>query len=173
MIKYTNIQKRRATLNLLYSIQTKHYQNLVVRFGNTNLCRINKLIKKIIFHKNDLYADATTLHELMQPVGGKGKHNYHGLTPEIVLEATKNVNDPLCILSENNYKYACIIPTQDENGNPLLVVIQTKCGLNEDENAGINKLVTIFPKEKVHKYLKSFSIEQIVYLNQVELDKIK
>ena len=173
MIKYANIQKRRETLSLLYLVKTKQYPNLVVRFKNTNLCLINELVGKTIFYKNDIFVDAITLYEIMQPVGGKGKkHNYHGLNPETILDGLRNINVPLCILNDGKSKYSIIIPTKDENGNQLLVVIETACQINGGDS-NVNKLVTVFPKEKVFKYLRSFDIEDVVYLNQIELDKIK
>ena len=78
----------------------------MVRIRNTNLCKINKLVGKTIFYKNDIFVDATTLYEIMQPVGGKGKkHNYHGLNPETILDALQNINVPLCILNDGKNKY--------------------------------------------------------------------
>ena len=53
------------------------------------------------------------------------------------------------------------------------MVIETGCHIEENDKANINRLVTMFPKENLNKYLDSIPIKKIIYLNQIKLSKIK
>ena len=159
---------------MIYQYKEKIFNGTIIRFSNTKLKRLNNLIGKNIFYKNDLFVDATTLYDLMQPEGERGtRHNFHGLQPETIWIVLNQLNSPVCVLNEGINRYAIVLLAKDKDGVPLLTVIQTGCRLGDEESANINKLVTMFRKEKILNFIKSFDIKDIIYLNQIEINKIK
>ena len=77
--------KSEGALNDIEEFKNKRYVMCDIRFENTNLRDVNKLIGSNLFSKNDLFVNSVALWEFMQPKGEKGSHNYHGLTPQDIL----------------------------------------------------------------------------------------
>ncbi len=68
MIKTINIKNKRAEKQI-NQVKEKKNTNVDIRFENVRLLKINDLCRKNIFCKNDLFANAEMLWEIMQPVG--------------------------------------------------------------------------------------------------------
>ena len=172
MIKNINIQNKKEALLKLITLKEKEYQT-EVRFNNVHLKNINKLLGFNLFSKNDLFVDAGTLFELMQPIGGKGKHNYHGLTPGDILESLKNIDNPYCVLENETNRVAIVSSIISHFGDPLMVVIELNAGLTSDAAAKINKMVTMFPRGDVDEYINKMGVEKVYYLNKGNIVKEK
>ncbi len=172
MKKFINIKDTKNALKDLEEFRSKRYST-IVKLKNVNLKRINEIIEFTLFRKNDLYVDSDTLFDLMQPKGGRGKHNYHNISPKLFLSAINDLAKPICVLDDGHDKYAIVLMTKYENRDPLLSVIETGCRLDNDLDANINKLVTMYPKEKINNYLSRVKPNKIIYLNKIELNKIK
>ncbi len=50
-------------------------------------------------------------------------------------------------------------------GEPLFVIIEVNAGLNQNINANINKLVTMFPKRDIEKTIKGKNPKDVLYVN--------
>ena len=95
-----NIYAKKAK-NYLEEFKEKEYQ-VDIRFENTHLKNLNRLIGKEMFSKNDLYVTGKTLFDLMQIEKGKDQHNYHGLTSDDILETLKNIKTPYSIFESDD-----------------------------------------------------------------------
>ena len=166
-----NIYAKKAKADLTI-FKEKEYQ-VEVRFDNVHLRDINKLINFNLFSKNDLFVDAGTLFDLMQPIGGKRKHNYHGLTPVDILESLKNIDNPYCVLENEENRVAIISSIISHFGDPLMVVIELNAGLMGDTFANINKMVTMFPRGDVDEYIDKIGSKKVYYLNKGNIAKEK
>lgn len=135
-----------------------------VKFENVHLKDLNTLIGQNLFSKNDLYANTISLWELMQPIGKKGIHNYHGLTPEDIIDTLATITEPYCVIQTEITRYAIMSTSISHFGEPLMVVIEIRGGLNSNIDANINKLVTMFPKRDIDKTISSKDLKDILYV---------
>ncbi len=161
-----NIKYRKNAVNNLLKYKYKKYQSYDIKLKNVNLMGINLLIRLPMFRKNYLFVDSDTLFDLMQDKGGKGKHNYHGLTPEIILDVLSDVEHPICIYEEDYKKYAIISSTKVESGEPLMLIIQIDAPLYNNPKAEEYKFVTMFPKSKADNLIqRKLEEHKVLYLN--------
>ena len=170
MIKIINIKSDNA-LEQLTQFKNKKYAMCDVRFDNTSLRTVNELIGYTLFFKNDLFANSDTLWSLMQEDDGKDSHNHHGLTPEDILDALNNIQDPYCIFISKFERVAIIVSCLSHYGEPLMAIIEVGTGLIEDDDANINKLITMYPYGKVEKMINKLKTEEILYLNKITIKK--
>lgn len=162
MNKIINIKNKKA-IDEIKVFKDKVFVPIDVKFENTHLKELNKLIGRDLFSKNDLYINSVTLWELMQPLGNAGSHNYHELTPEDIYYALNDIAHPECVIKAKNERYA-IIPTYVSSFNePLMIVIQLESGLIDNKNAKINKIITIYPKSNLEDYLNKMDENDILY----------
>ena len=82
-----NIGNKDATLLFLTNLKNSKYQLTDIRLNNTHISDLNAVLGRKVFKNDVVFISSRTLWEVMQPIGGSGKHNYHGLTPENVYEA--------------------------------------------------------------------------------------
>ena len=152
MIKAINIKNRNDAEQELIRLQKKKYPALDIRFENAHLLDLNTLIQKSIFVKNDLFANAEMLWEIMQPVGTKGSHNSHGLTPKEILDVLNSLVDPYYVYkSETPNRYVIVSLIIRESGEPFVVIIEVGANLGFGEENNINKMITMYPKSKIDK----------------------
>ena len=163
MKNYINIKKRREALDTLNKFKEKNYNMQIVRLDNVELRKINNYLMHTVFKHNDLYVDANTLFEIMQPVGKQGKHNYHGLSPETVIGSLKKIAYPYCIFEDGIQKYAVITSEMSKNNQPIMIVIAIETDTRTNIVKEINKIVTMFPKNDVDSFLKNMPQEKILY----------
>ena len=142
------------------------YPCLDIKFENVHLKRINELARKKIFLKNDVYITASTLHELMQEVGTKGTHNYHGLSSKDIIDALNNLSIPNYVFKSHSGRYVVIPSVLSSFDLPLLIVIEKDASLTADPFAKINKIVTIYPKDKLETYIKKMTNENIIFIKK-------
>ena len=164
MNKNINIQNKKEAIESLEELRKKKYVLSDVKFENVHLMKLNHKTYKNTFSKNDLYANTVSLWELMQPQGNKGSHNYHGLTPEDIVNALTNITEPYCILKTEASQYAILGTTISHFEEPLFVVIEVKGSLNTNINANVNKLVTMFPMSDIERTLKNTDPKNVLYL---------
>ena len=126
-----------------------------VRFQNVHLKKINDLIGRRVFTKNDLFMDAGGLWDILQEEDGTiGRyHHHHGLSPTFIISALSSLQDPeLVILECQTHRY--IVVTLSVDGKAVLAVIETDAPLRNNRNANINKLVTLYEKNDFPDYLR-------------------
>ena len=163
MDRTINITNREKAIENLKDYKEKKYVLADVRFTNVHLLEINHLLFKDIFYKNDLFINTISLWELMQPLGDKGGHNYHDLSPEDIVDALSSITEPYCILKTEISQYAILSTTISHFGEPLMIIIEVGAGLDKNINANINKLVTMFPKRDIDKSLEHKDPKDILY----------
>ena len=162
MNKIINIRNKKS-IDAIKIFKDKIFVPVDIKFENVHLRELNTLIGSELFSKNDLYINSKTLWELMQPLGNTGSHNYHELTPEDIYYALNDIVHPECVIKTKNERYA-IIPTYISSFNePLMVVIELQAELMNRQNARINKIVTIYPKSDLDKYLEGMDEKDILY----------
>ena len=147
-MKIINIKNKKEALEILERFKQREQKGVEIKITNVHLCRINDLVGEKIFSKNDLYVNGETLFDIMQPVGGKGKHNHHGLNKEIILAVLNNAYQPIGIYTANKRYIIATIVVNNTNEH-LVLVVERKAPLRNDRDANINKLITIYPRRNI------------------------
>ena len=163
MQKEINIKNKQQAIRLLNNYKRKRMALVDIKFLNTKLKEINALVGKNLFVKNDLYVNSDTLHDIMQPIGDKSHHNYHGLSPEEILRALNNLVNPYCVYKAKFGRYGIITAIKRESGETIIVIIEVGSGLIGQMDANINKFVTMYPKTDIGQVISNK--ESILYLN--------
>ena len=135
-----------------------------VRFRNVHICLLNETVGRTIFRKNDLYVDASTLYELMLPVGGQGSHHYHGLRPSEIVESLNRLDRPDLICKSYLDRLVLGVHIKKPSERLLAMVIDPSASKKYDVLDKINKLITIVPKDNLHGLLRGKDRADIIYL---------
>lgn len=168
MKKTINIRNKKDAITALQDFQEKQY-TCDVRFTNVHLKELNTLVHLELFTKNDLFVEAGTLWDLMQPLGDERLHHFHALTPTDIYETLRNITHPYCVLENSEGRIEILSSIESHFGVPLIVVIELKSGLIVEDSANINKMVTMFPKRNADQYISKFEIKKVFYLNKGNL----
>lgn len=166
MLKVINIKGSDA-LKKITEYKYKLFAMHDVRLENVHMKRINALINYNLFSKNDLFINSTSLWELMQPQGNRGSHNYHNLSPEEVLDALNNIVSPYCIFKTKQDRLSIVLSCVCHKGNPLMAVVEVGVGLIDNEDAKINKLVSLYPKSDIDKVVNKLQPNELLYINKL------
>ena len=159
-----NIYSKKAK-TYIKEFKEKEYQ-IDVRFKNVHLLSLNEIIGFHLFIKNDLFVGGKTLYDLMQPEKGKDQHNFHGLIPEDILEALKNIKTPYSIFESDDGRISIVSSIISHFGHPLAVIIELNAGLKGNTEANVNKLVTMFPVGDIEEFMSKKTVKEIYYLNK-------
>lgn len=162
MNKTINIKANKA-IKEIREFRDKSFVPIDIKFENIHLKKLNEVVNSELFSKNDLFINSKSLWELMQPVGGAGSHNYHGLTPEDIFSVLNSLLNPLAIFHVKNDRFAIVPILISSFKEPLMVVIEKDAPLMNRQKAKINKIVTIYPKSDLDKYLKSLNEKDILF----------
>ena len=166
MNKQINIAIKEKALNLLEKYRCKNYESTDIEILNVHLKDINFICNKKIFDKNSLFVRSSTLWELMQPEGNKGKHNFHGLSPEEIFNAMRGTVNPYCIYNTKENRIAVATMFVNNRNEKLLVIIELHAGLENDRFANINKLVSVYPKKNLDSLIKKLDKKDILYIKK-------
>lgn len=166
MRKIINIGNKKNALNTLLYYRTNEYVPFDVKIINTHIKELNDLIGLNIFSKDSLFINSKTLWEIMQPVGGKGNHNYHGLTEVDVYLALESIQNPYAVITSINDRYSIISVEVSHFNKQLVVIIEKNASLILNTKANVNKVVTIYPKDHIESYLKGKKQVNILYIKK-------
>lgn len=147
-MKIINIKNRKEALEALLRFKKREKKGIEIKLINIHLCKINELINGKIFFKNDLYVSGETLYDIMQPVGGRGKHNHHGLKEETILAVLNSASHPIGLYEINNRYIIATVVVNDTNEN-IVLVVEKNASLRNNRDANINKLITIYPRRNI------------------------
>ena len=148
MFKIINLGNQESALKVLTDIKNKQYVPFDVRITNSHITSLNSIIGKKVFKKDTLYVGSDTLWELMQPIGNKGKHNYHGLTSQNIFDALATMKQSTEIeLSYGNRYLIVTLATVFDDIN-LVVIITPEGYLKNETKTIVNRIITIYPKNK-------------------------
>lgn len=156
-----NIKSKKAVKEI-QRFRDSEYLSTDIKFTNLHLKRLNELVRKKIFAKNDSYINAKTLFELMQDIGNRGSHNYHGLKPSDIIEALVNLEDPMFIYKDRGHRYVVAPTFISSFSEPLVVIIETGASLIGNKTANVNKIITIYPKTNLQ--LELLNLQRFVQL---------
>ena len=135
-----------------------------VEITNSHIMELNNLIGKKIIKKGTLYINSHTLWEIMQEVGDKGKHNYHGLTVEDIYDALLSIRNPDFVYMAKSSRYAVVSSKLSHFNIPLVLIIEIGAGTTTDINANINKIVTIYPKDNLNGLITKMDPKNVLYI---------
>ena len=161
-----NLGEKESSITTLEQLGHNEYVPFDVQITNSHITDLNKLVGRKLFKNSLLYISFQTLHDLMQPVGGKKQHNYHGLTPEDVYIALTSIKDPQCVFVVKEERYALLSIELSHFDLPLMMVIETDSNLIENKTASISKVVTIYPRGDIDKYLEKIDQRLLLYMKK-------
>ena len=162
MNRVINVGNKKQARKELEQFKSKHYDAIDLRLENVHLLSLNELVGHQLFRKSSLFVRSSTLWEIMQPVGKVGKHHYHGLDAEEIIEVLSSLYKSVLIYKSYSNRYAVFVSGKKKK-RVLVVVIELNAGLENDRNADINKLVTIYPKENYDEFIKHLDKKEVIY----------
>ena len=157
MIKEINLAKHKFAIKELTRIKEKKPVNQDVRFKNVHLLKVNENVKNKIFVKDDLFANTGKLYKIMNLPGITMNHDYHGITPEEVVKILSTIKFSKDVYGSYYGRFIILSGVRVFENLPALVIIETGASLTNNRNANINKLVSIYPKDNVYRYLEKFN----------------
>ena len=123
MFKIINLGKRELAIKAITEIKQNNYVPFDVEIRNSHITELNKIIGKKVFKTNSLYVGSQTLWEIMQEIGGKGKHHHHGLSSIDVYNALSTIRFSKEInISYDNRYLIVTLATTFENVNIAIIV---------------------------------------------------
>ena len=146
LLKIINIGKERDAIEKLESIKNGVPSNADIKVINVHLTDLNKVIGFYTFKQADIFVREKTLWEIMQPIGTRGEHHYHGLAPEMVYNAFKHLRHSHIIKKTYNDRFLIITPAMTLTGEYIGVVIEIEISIIDKKKR--NKLVSMYPKNK-------------------------
>ena len=148
MFKIVNLGNQESAIKVLTEIKENDYVPFDVRITNSHITNLNSVLGKKVFRKDALYVGSDTLWEIMQPVGEKGKHNYHGLTPLDILNALVSMKQSTEIEVSYDNRYLIVTLATVFDDVNLVVIVTPKGYLKNDSKTIVNRIITIYPKKK-------------------------
>ena len=156
-----NIANKKSTIKALTRLKTHDYIPFDIKIINSHITEINILAKKVLFRKDTLFINSFTVWEIMQDVGRKGKHNYHGLTEEDIYLALSSLRNPACVFVGKEKRYAVITVSLSHYNLPLMIIIETNDKAKNNNNG--NRVITIYPKDNLAKIINSLDKKCLLY----------
>ena len=146
--KYINLGNRVEALEFLEDFKNKKYVPFYVRITNSNIKELNKVIGRNVFKKDALYINSLSLWEIMQPVGGRGKHHYHGLTPEDVYNALSRLQYSKEVYTSCEDRYVVITDVVITRDVKLVVILTPNALLYKERIDNVVVIITIYPSDR-------------------------
>ena len=149
MIKEINIGNYESAIKVLTVIKENDYVPFDIRITNSHLTRLNKVIGFKLFRKDALYVNSRTLWEIMQPLGGKGKHHYHNLYPDEIFDILLNFNKSNLIIPTHDSRFlVVVISSKCQTKVKYAVIIEPNGTLSGTKGVNVTRIITIYPYNK-------------------------
>ena len=143
-----NIGDKESCLQTLTQFKENKYVPFHVRITNSNIKELNKVIGRNVFKKDALYINSLSLWEIMQPIGGKGVHHYHGLTPEDVYNALSRLQYSKEIYTSCEDRYIVITDVAITKDVKLVVILASNALLYKERIDKVVVIITIYPSDR-------------------------
>ena len=148
MIKEINVGNPKTALKALIAIKNSNGSSIDIRITNSHIKELNKIIGKNVFKKDALFISSRTLWEIMQPLGGKGWHHYHDLSPENIYDVLNNIKRPEEVIPSYDGRYLVITIVTVFKGVHLVVILEPDGTLYNNRMSSVNRIITIYPYKK-------------------------
>ena len=148
MNKILNLGDRQAAIVFFSRLRDSKPQPFDLRITNSHIVELNRFFKEKVFRKDALYVGTSTLWEITQPIGGSGRHHYHGLAPEDVYEALYGIRNPKEVKMSYFGRYIIVTLATFNNRVPLAVIVDPESNLQNQRATNIIRIVTIYPYNK-------------------------
>ena len=145
-----NLGNKKTAIMILESFSSKKV-NVDIKITNTHIKELNKILNRNIFKKDSLFINSETLWEIMQPIGNRGKHNFHGLSPEKVYEALSTMRFSKDIIVSYDDRYLILTLATVFKDVNIAVIVTPKGNLKNVHQKEINRIITIYPYSKIKK----------------------
>lgn len=162
MIRKINLGNKKEAIKAFKTFKTNNYVPFDIELVNSHLKNINNSLNANVFKKSSLFVTSKTLWECSQPLGAKGKHNFHGLSPEEIYNSLHDLQNTRCIAIVNESRFVVVTSIIANCGDPIIAVVEVGSSLALNRNANINKLVTLYPKKKLNNYLNKIPKNKII-----------
>lgn len=148
MNHYLNLANKDVCIALLEEIRDNDYVPFYLRIANSHIKDLNKVIGRNVFRKDAFYINSISLCEIMQPVGGKGSHHYHGLTPDEVYNALSRIQYSKSVIPTDDDRFVVITDVEVKEGLYLLVIIARDQYLYKEGLDNVAVIITIYPSNR-------------------------
>ena len=145
-----NLGNRKTAIMILEFFSLKK-MSVDIKIINTHIKELNKILKRKIFKKDSLFINAESLWEIMQPIGNKGKHNYHGLSPEKIYDALSTIRFSKDIIVSYDDRYLILTLATVFKEVNIAVIVTPKGNVKSSHQKEINRIITIYPFSKIKK----------------------
>lgn len=145
---FINLGNEKSALEILNSLKIKRSNTIDIRIRNSYITQLNKVIGRKVFKNDSLYISSDTLWEIMQPLGRRGSHNYHNLTPQEVYNALRSIKDSDDVSISYDGRYVIVTLAETSDGASIVVIVSPNSQLKDDYEANIIKIVTIYPRKR-------------------------
>lgn len=141
-----NIKLKKEAIEIIKKYKEKLFSNKIIEVENIHLGRINKFFKSKIVTRDNCFIESKTLWEIMQPIGDKKSHNFHGLDEEIVYNVFSSLSKPIEVKPSYYGRFIIVTIAVEQHGHNLGAVIEPNI-YNITLDKKINKIITIHPLE--------------------------
>ena len=148
MFKIVNLGNQEMAIKTIAEIKENDYVPFDVEIRNSHITELNKILGRKIFKNCKLYIGSQTLWEIMQPIGKKGVHHHHGLSPYEVYSALASLrfSKDISISYDNRYLIVTLATTLD-NVN-IAVIVTPKGNIEGNQKKNVNRVITLYPYKK-------------------------
>ena len=148
MIKTINLGNKKESIEALSTFKEKKGISRYIRIINSNIKDLNKVIGRNVFKKDALYINSLSLWEIMQPLGAKGKHHYHGLTPEQVYDALSRLQYSKEVYTSYEDRYIVITDVFVTEEVRLVVIVTPNETLIKENIDNVIVIISIYPSDR-------------------------
>ena len=147
MQRTINLGDEKTSKDYLELLRTKRYVPFDIRIVNSHITLLNEVIGKKIFKRDALYINSDTLWEIMQPLGGRGKHHFHNLSPTNIYDALHSIKDSKEVIVSYDNRYVIVTLSTFNESTNIAVVVTTNALLNSGKTK-VLKIITLYPQDK-------------------------
>ena len=144
MQKRINLGNEKTAITLLEKIRVNKSDEKI-RITNSHITSLNEIIGRKVFKKDSLYVNSMTLWEIMQPLGGRGKHHYHNLSPRNIFNALRSIKEPKDVIVSYDERFIIVTLATINDGANIVVIVSPNVELDLSSNNKVTKIITIYP----------------------------
>lgn len=141
-----NISNKKEAIAIIKTYKEKLYSNKIIEIENIRLKNINKFLKNKVIRRSNCFIESKTLWEIMQPIGKKDSHNYHGFTEEIIFDVLNSISKPIDVKPSYYGRFLIVTIAIEQHGHNIGAIIEPNI-YNITLDKTINKIITIHPLE--------------------------